>query len=87
MDGNRRGIEQLVNDRLGRPDAAWQVHLAGALYVNTILRLNIKDTTAGIKAWHASTPRAIDVESVHSNGFAFQVETNYRTGPAGPDHR
>jgi dolichol-phosphate mannosyltransferase len=48
-------------------------------YVNTILRLDVKDATAGFKAWHADTLRAIDVESVQSNGYAFQVEMNYRT--------
>ena len=48
-------------------------------YVNAILRLRVKDATAGFKAWHADTLRAIDVGSVHSNGYAFQVEMNYRT--------
>jgi dolichol-phosphate mannosyltransferase len=48
-------------------------------YVNTLLRLGVKDATAGFKAWRADTLRAIDVESVQSNGYAFQVETNYRT--------
>jgi dolichol-phosphate mannosyltransferase len=47
-------------------------------YVNTILRLRVKDATAGFKAWRAATLRAIDVESVESNGYAFQVEMNYR---------
>jgi dolichol-phosphate mannosyltransferase len=47
-------------------------------YVNTILRLKVKDATAGFKAWHAATLRAIDVASVQSNGYAFQVEMNYR---------
>ena len=49
------------------------------LYVNTILRLRVKDATAGFKAWHADTLRRIDVASVRSNGYAFQVEMNYRT--------
>ncbi len=48
-------------------------------YVNTILRLGVKDATAGFKAWHARTLRTIDVASVESNGYAFQVEMNYRT--------
>ncbi|MGB3772593.1 MAG: polyprenol monophosphomannose synthase [Rhodococcus sp. (in: high G+C Gram-positive bacteria)] len=48
------------------------------LYVNAILRLKVKDATAGFKAWHASTLRTIDVASVQSNGYAFQVEMNYR---------
>jgi dolichol-phosphate mannosyltransferase len=48
-------------------------------YVNTILRLRVKDATAGFKAWHAETLRKIDVSSIQSNGYAFQVEMNYRT--------
>jgi dolichol-phosphate mannosyltransferase len=47
-------------------------------YVNAILSLGAKDATAGFKAWRASTLRAIDVASVESNGYAFQVEMNYR---------
>lgn len=48
-------------------------------YVNAILRLGVKDATAGFKAWQADTLRAIDVGSIHSNGYSFQVEMNYRT--------
>lgn len=48
-------------------------------YVNTILRLHVKDATAGFKAWRAATLRAIDLPSIHSNGYSFQVEMNYRT--------
>ncbi|MEV0946742.1 polyprenol monophosphomannose synthase [Rhodococcus sp. NPDC049939] len=48
-------------------------------YVNAILRLRVKDATAGFKAWQADTLRAIDVDGVQSNGYAFQVEMNYRT--------
>lgn len=48
-------------------------------YVNLILRLGVKDATAGFKAWHAETLRAIDVASIRSNGYSFQVEMNYRT--------
>ncbi|RJQ79699.1 polyprenol monophosphomannose synthase [Pseudonocardiaceae bacterium YIM PH 21723] len=47
-------------------------------YVNTILRLRVKDATAGFKAWRAGTLRAIDVPSIRSNGYSFQVEMNYR---------
>ncbi|MFD9597950.1 polyprenol monophosphomannose synthase [Kitasatospora sp. NPDC059973] len=48
------------------------------LYVNTILGLGVKDATAGFKAWRAQALRAIDLPSVHSNGYSFQVELNYR---------
>lgn len=47
-------------------------------YVNVILRLHVKDATAGYKAWRASALEAIDVNSIHSNGYSFQVEMNYR---------
>ena len=47
-------------------------------YVNAILRLHIKDATAGYKAWRASALEAIDVNSILSNGYSFQVEMNYR---------
>ncbi|WP_395292711.1 polyprenol monophosphomannose synthase [Kitasatospora hibisci] len=48
------------------------------LYVNTILSLGVRDATAGFKAWRAQTLRAIDLPSVTSNGYSFQVELNYR---------
>lgn len=47
-------------------------------YVNAILRLRVKDVTAGFKAWRAETLRAIDLPSVRSGGYSFQVEMNYR---------
>ncbi|HKS45750.1 MAG TPA: polyprenol monophosphomannose synthase [Amycolatopsis sp.] len=47
-------------------------------YVNAILRLRVKDATAGFKAWRAETLRAIDLPSIRSNGYSFQVEMNYR---------
>ncbi len=48
------------------------------LYVNTILGLGVRDATAGYKAWKAQTLRAIDLPSVESNGYSFQVELNHR---------
>lgn len=65
---------------------AWHRRLLSAwanAYVNTILRLRVKDATAGFKAWRADTLRTIDVSTVHSNGYAFQVEMNFRTVRAG----
>jgi len=48
-------------------------------YVNAILRLGVKDATAGFKAWRAETLRRIDIATIRSNGYAFQVEMNHRT--------
>jgi dolichol-phosphate mannosyltransferase len=33
---------------------------------------------AGYKDWRASTLEAIDLRSIRSNGYSFQVEMNYR---------
>lgn len=52
-------------------------------YVNAILRLGIKDATAGFKAWDADTLRAIEVGTIRSNGYSFQVEMNYRAKKQG----
>lgn len=61
---------------------SWYRRLLSAwanLYVNAILRLHVRDATAGFKAWRADTLRRIDVGTIRSNGYAFQVEMNHRT--------
>ncbi|MBS2966715.1 polyprenol monophosphomannose synthase [Actinocrinis puniceicyclus] len=67
----------------GQVAAEWPWHRKALsawanFYVNAILRLHVKDATAGFKAWRAETLRAIDLPSIHSNGYSFQVEMNYR---------
>lgn len=52
-------------------------------YVNAILGLGIHDATAGFKAWRADVLRAIDLESVTSSGYSFQVEMNERAARLG----
>lgn len=47
-------------------------------YVNAILRLGVRDATSGFKAWHADTLRAVDLTSIRSSGYAFQIEMNHR---------
>ena len=47
-------------------------------YVRVLLRLRIRDVTAGYKIWRSSALEAIDLSSVRSNGYSFQVEMNYR---------
>jgi dolichol-phosphate mannosyltransferase len=48
-------------------------------YVRSLLRLGVRDVTAGFKLWRASALTAIDVASIRSNGYSFQVEMNCRT--------
>ena len=87
----RSGAGVVVGSRYvpgGHTAADWPWHrkalsLWANFYVNAILRLHVKDATAGYKAWRAGTLRAICVQTVRSNGYSFQVEMNYRTIRAG----
>jgi len=61
---------------------SWQRKALSAfanMYVRVLLRLGVRDVTAGFKLWRSSALQAIDVASVRSNGYSFQVEMNYRT--------
>jgi len=49
------------------------------MYVRALLRLGVRDVTAGFKLWRSAALTAIDVASVRSNGYSFQVEMNYRS--------
>lgn len=65
---------------------AWHRRLLSAwanTYVNTILKLGVRDATAGFKAWKADALRAVDLGTIRSNGYSFQVEMNHRVVQAG----
>ena len=47
-------------------------------YVRAILKLGIRDATAGFKLWRVSARDTIGLQAVTSNGYSFQVEMNYR---------
>lgn len=48
------------------------------IYTRAITRLPVQDVTAGFKCFHRRVLEAIDLSSVHSNGYSFQIEMNYR---------
>ncbi len=50
----------------------------GSLYSQLILGLSIRDLTSGYKAYTRRALEAIDVATVHSNGYSFQIETTFR---------
>ena len=50
----------------------------GSLYARSILGIPIRDVTGGFKAWKASTLRAVNLSTIRSNGYSFQVEMTYR---------
>lgn len=47
-------------------------------YVRLITGLNAADPTSGFRAFRAEVLRAIDLDTIKSNGYSFQVETLYR---------
>ncbi len=55
----------------------------GSLYARSILGLPVKDLTSGYKAFSRRALEAIDLASVHSNGYSFQIETTYRAARKG----
>ena len=55
----------------------------GSVYARLILGMSIKDLTSGFKCFSRRVLEQLDLQSVHSNGYAFQVEMNYRCALAG----
>jgi dolichol-phosphate mannosyltransferase len=49
-----------------------------ALYVRIITGLPIADPTGGFKCFRRSVLEAIDLDKVHSNGYAFQIEMTHK---------
>ncbi len=56
---------------------------AGNAYVRLALGLHLGDATAGYRAYRASALRAVDLASVESHGYCFQVDMAWRVVRAG----
>jgi dolichol-phosphate mannosyltransferase len=50
----------------------------GSWYARRTLGLEVRDLTGGFKCFRAEVLQAIDLPSVRSHGYAFQVELTYR---------
>jgi len=50
----------------------------GSLYARLILGVPVHDLTSGFKCFSRRVLETLDLESIRSNGYAFQVEVNYR---------
>ncbi|HEY3306887.1 MAG TPA: polyprenol monophosphomannose synthase [Desulfuromonadaceae bacterium] len=49
-----------------------------SVYTRLITGLKVKDCTSGFKCFRRATLEKIDVDSVRSDGYSFQIEMNYR---------
>lgn len=59
------------------------VSKGGSLYARLVLGMPVFDCTGGYKCFRASALRSIDLDAINANGYAFQVEMNYRCYQAG----
>ncbi len=59
------------------------VSRSGSWYARRVLGLAVRDLTGGFKCFRAEVLRAIDLPTVRSVGYAFQVELTFRAVRAG----
>jgi dolichol-phosphate mannosyltransferase len=48
------------------------------VYMRTMLRMGVHDCTAGLRCWSPALLARLSLDTLTSNGYAFQVETLYR---------
>ncbi len=76
------GSRYVPGGRLDEHWSWWRRFLswwANAIYTRLILNLDVKDGTAGFKAWRRQTLEGIGLDRINSNGYVFQVEMAYVT--------
>lgn len=65
-------------ETVGWPWPRKAISRAGGMYAGLILGVPIRDLTGGFKLWRHGTLNAIDLDTVRSDGYGFQIETTYR---------
>ena len=50
----------------------------GSIYARTILGAPIRDFTGGFNGWRRAVIEAVDLPSLRSDGYSFQIELRYR---------
>jgi dolichol-phosphate mannosyltransferase len=61
------------------------VSAGGSLYARVLLGVRVRDLTGGFKCYRRQVLETIDLDSISSKGYAFQIETTYRALRAGFD--
>ncbi len=60
---------------LGRRIVSW----GGSFYARRLLGVRVRDLTGGFKCYRRQVLETIDLDAIHSKGYAFQIEGTYRT--------
>ena len=61
------------------PKSRLAVSAFGGWYARTILGLSVRDLTGGFKVFRRKVIEALDLDHILSDGYAFQIETTFRT--------
>ncbi|MFC8200225.1 polyprenol monophosphomannose synthase [Streptomyces sp. NPDC060006] len=85
------GVGLVIGSRYvegGQLDDDWGAHRVllsrfANRYARTVLGTKIRDITAGFNLWSAQTLRDVDLHSLDSAGYSFQVELKYKAVRAG----
>jgi dolichol-phosphate mannosyltransferase len=90
LDAARDGADLVIGSRWveGGGTVNWTlqrklISRGGSFYARTILGVGIRDLTAGFKCFRRQTLERIDLPSIRSSGYSFQVEMNYRVVKGG----
>jgi dolichol-phosphate mannosyltransferase len=59
------------------------ISAGGSWYARVVLGARVRDLTGGFKCYRRRVLETIDLDAVHSKGYAFQIETTYRALCAG----
>jgi glycosyltransferase involved in cell wall biosynthesis len=59
------------------------ISVAGNRYAAVVLGLDVKDATAGFRAYRADMLRRLDLPAIRADGYGFQVEMAYRVARLG----
>jgi dolichol-phosphate mannosyltransferase len=59
------------------------ISAGGSWYARVLLQVRVRDLTGGFKCYRRAVLESIDLEAIHSKGYAFQIETTYRALRAG----
>jgi len=54
------------------------VSRGGSIYARTLLGVRIRDVTGGFKCYRRAVLESLDLDSIHSKGYVFQIEMKYR---------
>ena len=85
------GVGLVIGSRYvegGQLDDDWGAHRVllsrfANRYARTVLGTKIRDITAGFNLWSAQTLRDVDLHSLDSAGYSFQVELKFKAVRAG----